>query len=62
MGMGERGKCEAGRWVVVPQVFVDPESLDGKKASLAHWHGGFLGGSTVDTGAGLAGDKEGIQE
>lgn len=61
MGMGERGTCEVVKWVVVPQVFGDPETLAEKKWSLAHWHG-FQGGSMVDTVAGLAGDKENIQE
>lgn len=62
MGMGERGTCEVGQWVAVPQASGAPETLAGKKESLAHLHAGFLGGSMVDTGAGLAGDKESIQE
>lgn len=62
MGMGEREKFEVEQWVAVPQAFGDPETLAGKKESLAHLHGGFLGGNMVDTETGLAGDKESIQE
>lgn len=47
---------------MAPQASADPGTPAGKKESVDHLHGGFLGDNTVGTGAGLAGGKEGIQE